>query len=195
MTLTTYACNLDTFISFFDSESNAIDYILTAHDDGRVETTEYTIPYYTYARVLQTPRFIAYDENAPQVHHYEVRIQAPKTVVFQEFVIEFPIFDSKAMDWFNAHLNNCLTNPYGEFKREEVNITDPVDLECSSLALQREVNLNQICGIREFISKVDFRYVTESLFDLNCRHLVNLLDENKAITERIRELNNIQSIA
>jgi hypothetical protein len=190
----TFACNHETFISFFDSETNAIDYILAAHADGRVETTEYTIPYYTYNRFANPPRFIAYGDHQPQTHHYEVRIQAPKTVVFQEFVIEFPVFDSKAMDWFMKHLTNRLSDGWGEFESEEINITDPIDLECSALALQREMNLNRVYGLRTYITEHGADMLQDQ-FERNCRDLVDLLDENRAITERILELNNIQSIA
>ena len=52
----TFTCNLETFIAMFDTETDAIDHILLASDDGRVETTMYTIPYYTFARCLQSHR-------------------------------------------------------------------------------------------------------------------------------------------
>lgn len=190
----TFVCNLETFLDLFETETDAIDHILLASDDGRVETIEYTIPYYTFNRLANPPRFIAYSNHAPQTDHYEVRINATKCSD-NDIVIEFPIFDSKAMDWFMEHLTNRLSDGWGEFEREEVNITDPDDLECSALALQRELNLNRIFETRKFITETDSRYIPDELFEQECRDLVALLDENIAITERIRDLNNLQSIA
>ena len=190
----TFACNFETFISLFDTETDAIDHILLASDDGRVETTQHTIPYYTFNRLVNPPRFIAYGDHAPQVHHYEVRINATKCSD-NDIVIEFPIFDSKAIDWFTKHLSRRLSDGWGEFESHEINITDEYDLECSALALQRELNLNRIFGIREFITKCDSVYITDAQFERNCRDLVDLLDENKAITERIEYINNVQHIS
>ena len=186
----TFVCNLETFLDLFETETDAIDHILLASDDGRVETTQHTIPYYTYARILQTPRFIAYGDHAPQVHHYEVCIKATKCSD-NDIVIEFPMVDSNAIDWFSNHLFQRLSDAYGDLESHEINITDPDDLECSALALQREVNLNRIFETRKFITETDSRYMTDALFEQECRDLVNLLDENKAITERIDFLNNI----
>lgn len=188
----TFVCNLETFLDLFETETDAIDHILLASDDGRVETIEYTIPYYTFNRLANPPRFIAYSNHAPQTDHYEVRINATKCSD-NDIVIEFPIFDSKAMDWFMEHLTNRLSDGWGEFEREEVNITDPDDLECSALALQRELNLNRIFGIKEFVTKIDPLYMTDAQFERECRDFVNLLDENKAITERIQYINDVQS--
>ena len=186
----TYTCNFETFISMFDTETDAINHILLASDDGRVVTTQIEIPYYTYARCLQTPRFIAYGDHAPQVHHYEVRINATKCSD-NDIVIEFPMVNSNTIDWFSNHLFQRLSDAWGDLESHEINITDPDDLECSALALQRELNLNRIFGIREFITTVDSQYIADAQFEQNCRDLVNLLDENKAITERIRYINGV----
>ena len=183
--------NLESFLRLFDTPTDAIDYILEAYDAGKVETTEYTIPYYTFNRLLTPPRFIAYSDHAPQTHSYEVAI----TGLSLTMVIEFPMGDAVAIDWFNKNLQHALSDGYGEFEREEINITDPDDLECSALALQREVNANRVFGIREFITKCDPTYITDAQFERNCRDLVDLLDENKAITERIQYINDAQYIS
>jgi len=183
--------NLESFIRLFDTKTDAIDYILKAHDDGKVETTEYTLPYYTYNRLANPPRFIAYSDHAPQTHSYEVAI----TGLSLTMVIEFPMGDSVAIDWFSNHLHHALSDGYGDYEKEEINITNPDDLECSALALQQEVNLNRVFGIREFITKTDSRYITDAQFERNCRDLVDLLDENKAITERIQYINDVQYIS
>ena len=183
--------NLSSFIRLFDTPTDAIDYILEAHDAGKVETTEYTIPYYTFNRLGIPARFIAYSDHAPQTHSYEVAI----TGLSLTMVIEFPMGDSSAIDWFHKNLQHALSDGYGEFEREEINITDPDDLECSALALQREVNANRIFGIREFITKCDPTHITDAQFERNCRDLVDLLDENKAITERIQYINDAQYIS
>jgi len=190
----TFVCNLETFLDLFDSETDAINHILLASDDERVETTQHTIPYYTYARCLQTPRFIAYGDHAPQVHHYEVRINATKCSD-NDIVIEFPMVNSNAIDWFSNHLFERLSDAYGDLESHEINITDPDDLECSALALQRELNLNRIFETRKFITECDPHYMTDAQFERECRDFVDLLDENKAITERIRVINNIQHIS
>jgi len=183
--------NLESFIRLFDTKTDAIDYILKAHDDGKVETIEYTLPYYTYNRLANPPRFIAYSDHAPQTHSYEVAI----TGLSLTMVIEFPMGDSVAIDWFSNHLHHALSDGYGDYEKEEINITNPDDLECSALALQQEVNLNRVFGIREFITKTDSRYITDAQFERNCRDLVDLLDENKAITERIQYINDVQYIS
>ena len=182
---------LSSFLRLFDAPYDARDYILEAHDAGNVETTEYTIPYYTFNRLLTPPRFIAYSDHAPQTHSYEVAI----TGLSLTMVIEFPMGDTVAIDWFNKNLQHALSDGYGEFEREEINITDPDDLECSALALQREVNIGRVFGIREFITKCDPTYITDAQFERNCRDLVDLLDENKAITDRIQYINDAQYIS
>jgi len=183
--------NLSSFLRLFDTPTDAIDYILKAHDDGNVETTEYTIPFYTYNRLLSPPRFIAYSDHAPQTHSYEVAI----TGLSLTMVIEFPMGDSDAIHIFSKYLQHALSDGYGAFECEEVNITDPDDLECVALVLQREINLNRIFDIREFITKTDTRYVTDAQFERNCRDLVDIVDENKAITERIEYINDAQYIS
>ena len=183
--------NLSSFLRLFDTPTDAIDYILKAHDDGKVETTEYTIPFYTYNRLVSPPRFIAYSDHAPQTHSYEVAI----TGLSLTMVIEFPMGDSDAIHIFSKYLQHALSDGYGAFECEEVSISNPDDLECSALALQRELNINRVFGIREFITKTDTRYVTDAQFERNCRDLVDIVDENKAITERIEYINDAQYIS
>jgi len=182
---------LSSFLRLFDTPTDAIDYILEAHDAGKVETTEYTIPYYTFNRLANPPRFIAYSDHAPQTHSYEVAI----TGLSLTMVIEFPMGDSDAIHIFSKHLQHALSDGYGAFECEEINISNPDDLECSALALQRELNINRVFGIREFITKCDPTYITDAQFERNCRDLVDLLDENKAITERIQYINDAQYIS
>ena len=173
--------NLSSFIRLFDTPTDAIDYILEAHDAGKVETTEYTLPYYTYNVLANPPRFIAYGDYAPQTHSYEVEI----TGLSLTMVIEFPMGDAVAIEWFTKHLSPRMSDGWGEFEREEINITDPDDLECSALALQRETNLNRINKTRNYITE-NGADMLQDQFERNCRDLVDLLDENKAITERIQ---------
>jgi len=180
----THAMNLETFISLFDSESDAIDYILNAHTDGRVETTEYTIPYYTYARCLQTPRFIAYGDHAPQLYSYEVRIQN----AFKTILIEFPMSDSDAIDWFSINLHDRLSDAWGEFESDEVNITDEYELERTALALQLAVNIARMRRTRKFLQDTSPEYVSDAQFDENCHYITHTTEENKAIRERIEYL-------
>ena len=182
-----YEMNFETFISMFDTEDDAIDHILLASDDGRVETTQHTLPYYTYNPLAQPPRFIAYGDHAPQIHHYEVRINASKGSD-NDVVIEFPMGDTKAIDWFSNHLFQRLSDGWGDIESHEMNITNPVDLECSALALQRELNLNGIQQRRDYIIENNERMTPEQ-FEQNCRDIAETTDENKAITERIEHLN------
>ncbi len=185
--------NLETFISMFDSESDAIDHILTAHDDGRVEITEYTIPYYTYARCLQTPRFIAYGDHAPQLYSYEVRIDLNFTGVHPTSVtIEFPMSDSDAIDWFSVNLHDRLSDSWGEFESEEVNITDEYILERTALALQLAVNIARMRNTRKFLQTTSPEYISDAVFDENCHYITHTTEENKAITERIEYIESIQ---
>jgi len=182
----TFACNFETFISMFDTETDAIDHILLASDDGRVETTQHTIPYYTYNRLAQPPRFISY-ACSTQIHHYEVRINASKCSD-NDVVIEFPMGDTKAIDWFSNHLFQRLSDGWGDLESHEMNITNPDDLECRALALQREINLNGIQQRRDYIIENNERMAPEQ-FERNCRDIVETTEENKAITERIEHLN------
>tara|TARA_Y100001937_G_scaffold43277_1_gene61155 strand:- start:1258 stop:1830 length:573 start_codon:yes stop_codon:yes gene_type:complete len=179
-------CNLETFISMFATEVDAIDYILLAHDDGRVETTEFTIPYYTYDR--RTTLFLVYSDHAPQLHSYEVRINA--TGSDSDLIIEFPRTCFKSMTWFSKHLINRLCDACGEFEEHEVNITDEYELERTALDIQREVNFRRIHKTRQAV--VGNEYMSIELFEQNCRDVVAMLDENKAITERIEYINELQ---
>ena len=188
--------NLETFISMFDSESDAIDHILTAHDDGRVEITEYTIPYYTYARCLQTPRFIAYGDHAPQLYSYEVRIDLNFTGVHPTSVtIEFPMSDSDAIDWFSVNLHDRLSDSWGEFESEEVNITDEYILERTALTLQLAVNIARMRNTRKFLQTTSPEYISDAVFDENCHYITHTTEENKAITERIEYIESIQHLS
>ena len=182
--------NLETFISMFDSETDAINHILKAHDDGRVETIEYTIPYYTYARILQTPRFIAYSNHAPQLHSYEVRITDADS---NDILIEFPSTCYKSTVFFSKHLINRLCDQLGEFESDEVNITDESELERIALDLQREINFRRIHKTRRAITGNE--YMSIELFEQNCRDVVAMLEENDAITERIEYINDVQYIS
>ena len=181
MTLT---MSLDTFLSLFTTESDAIDYILKAQEDGRAETTEYTIPFYSYARCLETPRFIAYSDHAPQTHSYEVHITDAE---YGDMVIEFPRMCYKSSAWFNQHLINRLSDAWGEIESHELNITDPDDLECRALDLQREINHRRISRTRRYM--VSEPALTPAQFEQNCRDIVAMADEIKAATERIQYLN------
>jgi len=181
---------LSSFLRLFDAPSDAIDYILEAHDAGNVETTEYTLPYYTYNRLANPPRFISY-ACSTQIHSYEVAI----TGLSLTMVIEFPMGDSDAIHIFSKYLQHALSDAWGGFEHEEINISNPDDLECSALALQHETNLNRVFGIREFITKCDPTYITDAQFERNCRDLVDLIDENEAITERIQHINDVQYIS
>ena len=178
--------NLSSFIRLFDTPTDAIDYILEAHDAGNVETTEATIPYYTYNVLANPPRFIAYGDYAQQTHSYEVAI----TGLSLTMVIEFPMSDTVAIEWFDKHLSRRLSDSWGEFEREEINITDPDDLECQALTLQREVNLNRINKTRTYMLENDAGLNSEQ-FASNCRIIVELTDTNKAITERIQYINQL----
>ena len=185
----TFTCNLETFISMFATESDAIDHILLAHDDGLVETTEYTIPYYTYNRLANPPRFIAYSDYAPQLHSYEVRINATNCSD-NDVIIEFPRTCFKSMEWFSKHLINRLCDQLGEFEEHEANITDEYELERTALYIQREVNFRRIHKTRQAV--VGNEYMSIEQFEQNCRDVVALLDENKAITKRIEYINELQ---
>ena len=201
-----YQMNFETFISMFDTETDAINHILLASDDGRVETTQHTLPYYTlvspskpqtdtgseYDRLAQPPRFIAYSDYAPQIHHYEVRINASKGSD-NDIVIEFPMGDTKAIDWFSNHLFQRLSDGWGDIESHEMNITNPYDIECSALALQRERNFQRIYETQRAVTGNE--YVTIEQFEQNCRDVVTMLDENKAITERIQYINDVQHIS
>ena len=176
--------NLDTFLWMFSTEQKAIDYILKAHDEGRVETIEYTIPYYAKSSNPTVKRFFAWSDYAPQTHSYEVRITDPE---HGEMVIEFPRMCYKSSQWFNQHLTNRISDQLGEFETHELNITDPVDLECTALVLQREINHRRIDRTRLYM-RTELG-LTPAQFEQNCRDLVAMADENKAITERIYNLN------
>ncbi len=182
--------NLETFISMFDSETDAINHILKAHDDERVETIEYTIPYYTYNRLANPPRFIAYSDYAPQLHSYEVRIANPDS---NDILIEFPRTCFKSMEWFNKHLINQLCDQLGEFETEELNITDESEIERIALDIQREINFRRMHKTRRAITGNE--YMSIELFEQNCRDVVAMLEENDAITERILYIDSMERLS
>jgi hypothetical protein len=184
----TITCNLETFIAMFDSESDAINHILTAHDDGRVESAMYTIPYYTFVRCLETPRFIAYGDQAPQVYSYEVRIANPDS---NDILIEFPMSDSDAIDWFSVNLHHRLSDGWGDYETDEVNITDECELECTALALQLAININRMRRTRHFLQTTSPEYISDAQFDQECHYITHTTEENKAIRERIEHLDYI----
>ena len=190
--------NLSSFLRLFDTPTDAIDYILKAHDDGKVENIEYTLPYYTlvspskpqtdtgneYDRLAQPPRFIAYSSHEPQTRSYEVAI----TGLSLTMVIEFPMGDSGAIDWFAKNLHFALSDGFSCFEKEEVNISDPTDLKCTALALQHEINLNRIFDIRAYMLENGADMNSEQ-FESNCRAIVELTDTNKAIAEPLATIN------
>ena len=180
----TFTCNLETFIAMFDSESDASDHILLASDDGRVESAMYTIPYYTFVRCLETPRFIAYGDHAPQVHSYEVRINASKCSD-NDVIIEFPMADESAINWFSEHLHQRLSDGWGDYETDEVNITDEYELERTALALQLAININRMRRTRKFLQTTSPEYISDAQFDQECHYITHTTEENKAITERI----------
>ena len=187
--MNTMTCDLETFISMFNTEDDAIEHILISHYDGRVETVEYTIPYYTYNSLANPPRFIAYSNHAPELYSYEVRIKCPLGIR-NDIVVEFPRKCFKSMEWFNKHLINELCDGYGVFETEEVNITDEYELERTALDIQREINFRRLHSIRRLTT--NNAYITIEQFERNCREVVDLLDENKAITERIEYILELQ---
>jgi len=183
--------NLETFIAMFDSETDAIEHILLASDDGRVETTMYTIPYYTFARCLETPRFIAYSDHPHDVYSYEVRINASKCSD-NDVIIEFPMSDSDAIDWLSKHLHHRLSDAWGDYEREEVNTTDEYELERTALALQLAVNIARMRRTRKFLQTTSPEYISDAQFDQECHYITHTTEENKAIRERIEYIESIQ---
>ena len=185
----TFTCNLETFLDLFETPIDAIDHILKAHDDGRVESAMYTIPYYTFVRCLETPRFIAYSDHAPEVYSYEVRINASKCSD-NDVIIEFPMADESAINWFNRNLHDRLSDGWGDYETDEVNITDEYELERTALTLQRELIKRRISTTRLLIQDAD--WMNQAQFIQSCRDLVGLDEESKATLERIEYIESIQ---
>jgi hypothetical protein len=94
------------------------------------------------------------------------------------------------MTWFSKHLINRLSDGWGEFEEHEVNITDEYELERTALDIQREINFRRIHKTRQAV--VGNEYMAIAQFEQNCRDVVAMLDENKAITERIEYINELQ---
>ena len=186
----TFTCNLETFLDLFKTPTDAIDHILTAHDEGRVETTQHTIPFYTFNRLVNPPRFIAYGDHAPQVYSYEVRINASKCSD-NDVIIEFPMSDSDAIDWFSRHLHDRLSDAWGDYETDEVNITDEYVLERTALDLQLAVNIARMRRTRKFLQDTCSQYTSDALFDQNCHYITHTTEENKAITKRIEYIDYI----
>ena len=180
-TTMTDTMNLSSFLDLFDTPTDAHDYILKADMDGKVEVTEYIIPFY---RLSNTGKFIAHSDDMPQTHSYEVAIIHDSLTM----VIEFPMGDSGAIDWFAKNLHFALSDGFSCFEKEEVNISDPTDLKCTALALQREINLNRIFTIRAYMLENGADMNSEQ-FDSNCRAIVDLTDTNKAIAETLATIN------
>ena len=172
---------LASFLRLFDAPSDAIDYILKADMDGNLESTEYIIPFY---RLSNTGKFIAHSDDMPQTHSYEVAIIHDSLTM----VIEFPMGDSGAIDWFDKNLQHALSDGFSCFEKEEVNISDPTDLKCTALVLQREINLNRIFTIRAYMLENGAEMNSEQ-FDSNCRAIVELTDTNKGIAETLATIN------
>ena len=175
--------NLESFLRLFDTPTDAIDYILKADMDGKVEVTEYIIPFYSCTK-LNPPRFVQHAEYEPQTHSYEVAIIHDSLTM----VIEFPMGDSGAIDWFDKNLQHALSDGFSCFEKEEVNISDPTDLKCTALVLQREINLNRIQTIKAYMLENGAEMNSEQ-FDSNCRAIVELTDTNKGIAETLATIN------
>ena len=175
--------NLSSFLRLFDTPTDAHDYILKADTDGKVETTEYIIPFYSCTK-YNPPRFVQHAEYEPQTHSYEVAIIHDNLTM----VIEFPMGDSGAIDWFAKNLHFALSDGFSCFEKEEVNISDPTDLKCTALALQHEINLNRIFDIRAYMLENDAD-MNDDVFASNCYAIVELTDTNKAIAETLATIN------
>jgi len=179
--MTTLTCNLDTFLSMFANESDAIKHILDAHEDERVETTEYTIPYYAYVgSMFNTPRYQI--DRTPQTYSHEVRIT---NLDDDDIVVVFPRVCYKSSAFFNKHLINRLCDQSGEFKEGELNITEEYELERTALVLQREITHRRINKTRIYMIHGD---LTPQRFEADCQDIAAMLEENKRASERINQL-------
>jgi hypothetical protein len=175
--------NLSSFLNLFDTPTDGLDYILKADLDGKVEVTEYIIPFYSCTK-YNPPRFVQHAEYEPQTHSYEVAI----TGLSLTMVIEFPMGDSGVIDWFAKNLHFALSDGFSCFEKEEVNISDPTDLKCTALALQHEINLNRIFDIRAYMFE-NGAGMNDDVFASNCYAIVQLTDTNKAIAETLATIN------
>ena len=180
--MTTYMTFQD-FLTQFANTDACIDFIIKSDDEGNVECTEYTIPHYTYN--AQTNRFIAYGDHFPVTYYYEVCINIPATN--EVYYIKFPRACANSMTAFMTHLANRLSDGYGEYEREEVNITDPSELERAALGMQFTLNTRRMRSDRRKMVEINDQLST-SQFIQWCRDLANLEDETKAMKFRLEEL-------
>ena len=171
------------FLTQFANQDACIDFILKSHDEGNVECTEYTIPRYTYN--AQTNKFIAYADSIPNMYYYEVCIDIPATNDL--YCVKFPRACANSMTAFMTHLANRLSDGYGEYEREEVNITDPYELERAALGMQFTLNTRRMRSDRRKMVEINDQ-LSPAQFIQWCRDLVNLEDETKAMRFRIEDL-------
>ena len=179
--MNTITCNLDTFIAMFATESDAINYILDAHEGERVETTEYTIPYYAYVGSMFNASRYQIDRT-PQTYSHEVRIT---NLDDDDIVIVFPRVCYKSSAFFNKHLINRLCDQSGEFKEAELNITEEYELERTALVLQREITRRRINKTRIYMIQGD---LTPQQFEADCQDIAAMLEETKRASDRINQI-------
>lgn len=171
------------FASQFANPSACIDFILKSHDEGNVHTTMYTIP--AYKHNPHTNQFTAYSDWVPEVYYYEVRINMVATN--EVYYVKFPRACANSMTTFLTYLANRLSDAWGEFEREEVNIADPNEMELAALRMQFALNIRRMHSDRRKLVENNDK-LSPSQFIQWCRDLANLEDEQKATTERIEHL-------
>jgi hypothetical protein len=171
------------FLTQFANPDACIDFILKSHDEGNVHTVEYTIPHYTYN--AQANKFIAYGDHIPSTYYYEMRINIPATNDL--YYVKFPRACYNSMTAFQTHLANRLSDAWGEYEREEVNITDPSELERAALGMQFALNIRRMGSMRRTIIQKGNDMGTQQ-FIQNCRDLANLEDETEAMKLRLEDL-------
>jgi len=173
------------FLTQFANTDACIDFILKSHDEGNVECTEYTIPYYTYNALANPPRFIAYADHHEQTHYFELCIDIPTTN--ETYYVKFERANANSMELFYKHLSRYLSDGYGEFERDQTNITDPNEMELAALRMQFALNIRRMHSDRRRMVEINDQ-LSPSQFIRWCRDLANLEDEQKATTERIEHL-------
>lgn len=180
--MTTYMTFQD-FISQFADTNACIDFILKSHAEGNVNTIEYTIPHYTYN--AQSDRFIAYADHQHNTFYYEMRINMVATN--EVYYVKFPRACYNSMTAWQTHLANRLSDGYGEYEREEVNVTDPRKLEKLALGLQYTLNTRRMNRTRRYIMEKGSAMGMPQ-FIQNCRDLAAIEDETKAMKLRLDDL-------
>lgn len=173
----------DVFATQFASTDNLVNFILNAHEEGNVETIEYTIPHYTY--IPQENRFVAHSDDMSETHHYEVTINMVATNEVYKVLFRRGCYND--MELFMKHLSNRLSDSYGGFETEEMNITDPREMERTALSLQFGLNTQRMNKARMDIIERGSQMGSQQ-FIQSCRDLANLADENKATKERLEQL-------